>query len=150
MAEIFQPEDLAPSLASRGSRYIAIAIDYALNTGFIVLMAINFGERYTPEGGGIGYHVSGLPAVACLAFWFFIMPVMESINGQSVGKMIMQIKVVKQDGAKANLINTTARHLLDIVDFLPFFGIVGMMLSSRSKLSQRAGDIFARTIVVRK
>ncbi len=150
MTDLFEEDEYSYELASKTSRYFAIAIDYAINTGFFILMATNFGDKYYTDGGGITYRVTGFPAFICFSFWFLIMPVLEAYTGQSLGKMLFKIKVLRQNGTKANLGNTTAKHLFDLIDFFPFFGIIGLIVASNNKLNQRVGDLVGKTIVVKK
>ena len=149
MTDLFDEErKLVP--ASTGKRFIACLVDYLLCIGFFFLMYNLFGEKKLDNEGTMVYSVDGMPALACFAFWFFVMPVLESWNGQSVGKMLFGIRVVKDDGDKAGLGKTTVRHLFDIVDFLPFFGIVGLIVASGNSYGKRVGDKVADTIVVNK
>jgi uncharacterized RDD family membrane protein YckC len=149
MKDLFE-ENEGPNLASTSVRLLASLIDYALYVGVFILIAENFGEKYTPDGGGVGYRVEGFPAFVCFILWFMLLPIPESITGQSIGKLICRIKVQRFDGSKANIGNTFSRHLFDVLDFLPFLGIVGLVVSSKSSLKQRVGDIVGKTIVVKK
>jgi len=45
--------------------------------------------------------------------------------------------------------NCIVRHLFDLVDVFPFFGIVGLIVAGSNNLKQRVGDLVARTIVVK-
>ena len=75
-------------------------------------------------------------------------PVIEGLKGQTVGKMLLGIKVIKNDYAKSSISHSIIRHLFDMVDYLPFFGIVGIIVASNNDLKQRVGDLVAKTIVV--
>ena len=64
---------------------------------------------------------------------------MELFNhGQSVGKMVMRIRVVKKDGTTPGIGDFFMRWLLQLVD-LGFSG-VGALVILISKNSQRLGD----------
>ncbi len=74
----------------------------------------------------------------------------EGRKGQTVGKMVVGIKVIREDtggvaGTKAALVRT----LLRVVDgFLGY--LVGYLVVTSSEKRQRLGDKAARTLVVRK
>ncbi len=111
---------------------------------------MEFGEKYTPLDGGVGYRIEGLPTVGIFAIWFVIIVLPEGLYGQSIGKKIVGIKAIRQDENKASLGNVAIRHLFDPIDFFPFFGIVGFLVSSNNALKQRVGDLVAKTMVVNK
>lgn len=84
-----------------------------------------------------------------LTFAYFIG--MEAYNnGQTVGKIAMKIKVVDLDGSAITPQQSIIRNLLRIVDGLPLFYIVGIIIASNSQLKQRFGDKIAKTVVIKK
>lgn len=67
-------------------------------------------------------------------------------NGQSVGKMAMNIKVITLEGGQPSLSQYLLRWMFRIVDITMLFpGFFSIILSPRS---QRLGDIVAGTIVI--
>lgn len=72
----------------------------------------------------------------------------ESLLGFTPGKLIAQIKVVRQDGSKPGIGGALLRNLLRIVD-LQLFGLVGALLIWKTPWQQRCGDLAAKTLVVR-
>ena len=81
-----------------------------------------------------------LPAI----FYHFLMELFN--HGQSVGKMVMRIRVVKKDGTTPGIGDFFMRWLLQLVD-LGFSG-VGALVILISKNSQRLGDLAAGTMVI--
>lgn len=149
MTNLFNDEAPGFILASKTKRFLAILIDYIILSTAYYLLAKFFGEVSSTKEDGITITLDGFPVLVLMFIWFLIMPVMESRFGQSIGKIILNIKVLKQDGTKVSLGNTTVRHLFDIVDFFPILGIVGFLVSNNN-LKQRVGDLVAKTIVVEK
>jgi uncharacterized RDD family membrane protein YckC len=139
-----------PVLAKKRVRFLAALIDYLIFLVVYFMIGFSFGERYTPEQGGIGFQLNGLPAFGCILFWFLMFPIIEGLNGQTLGKMLLSIKVIKNDYSKSSISHSLVRHLFDVVDYLPFFGIVGIIVASNTDLKQRVGDLVAKTIVVIK
>ena len=69
------------------------------------------------------------------------------MNGQTVGKMALRIKVVKLDGSTPTFAAYFLRWLLETVDFLiTGLGVVFIILT---KKGQRVGDLLAGTTVVK-
>ncbi len=69
------------------------------------------------------------------------------LNGQSLGKRAMRIKVITLEGGEPSLSQYLIRWMFRIIDIGLFFlpGFFGIILSARS---QRIGDIIAGTIVI--
>jgi uncharacterized RDD family membrane protein YckC len=80
---------------------------------------------------------------------FFYSFILESVfHGQSFGKMIMRIKVVRLDGSQATLLNYFIRWMFRIIDVIPFYGIVAIISIAAGSKGQRLGDRAAGTTVV--
>jgi hypothetical protein len=86
---------------------------------------------------------------------FFALPIifytitLESIfEGQTVGKKLLKIKVVKIDGYQATFAEYLIRWFMRIIDISLFNGIIALIVVSSSKKGQRLGDIVAGTSVI--
>lgn len=86
---------------------------------------------------------------------FFYFPVMfyslilESFfEGQTIGKRLLKMKVVKIDGYQASFGDYLMRWVFRIIDVNFSFGIVGLVAVVTSKKSQRLGDMTAGTSVI--
>src|SRR5581483_12210831 len=115
-----------------------------------VIFAVIFGESTTNEDGSTGFYVrlSGLPAVSYLVLSFGYYTVLEGTTGQTLGKMAMGLRVTGPAGEAIGLGKSAIRNLLRIVDFLPFFYLVGFICAVASKQKQRIGDMAAGSYVV--
>ena len=97
-------------------------------------------------------HYWGILDPICLVFLFIIFAyfiLMEAYVGWTVGKKLLQMRVVNEEGDKIGLSKSALRNLLRMVDGLPAFNILGMALIARSPRGQRFGDRIAGTYVVR-
>ena len=131
-----------------GRRILAIIVDgiiVGLPTGLIAALLGAFSS-----GGGLegmaGLFVALTSAVLYLGYYVL----MEGYLGQTVGKMLLGIKVIREDdggvpGVKAAAIRTVLR----IVDGL-FSYLVAFIVVLASAKNQRLGDMAAHTLVVRK
>jgi uncharacterized RDD family membrane protein YckC len=144
MEDLLFFEPIQHSLAKKRLRFSAAFIDYFVYVVVCFIIGYTIGEKYTPAGGGIGFHLSGFPALVSLLIWFLMFPVLESLKGQTLGK------VTRINYSKSSLSQSIIRHLFDFVDYLPFLGIVGLIVASSNALKQRVGDIVAKTVVIDK
>jgi uncharacterized RDD family membrane protein YckC len=71
-----------------------------------------------------------------------------TLNGQSIGKKLLGIKVISENGGRPALHQYLIRWLLRPVDF-SFFGLPGLLTVVNSKKNQRLGDIAAGTLVIK-
>jgi hypothetical protein len=71
-------------------------------------------------------------------------------RGQTPGKRLMRIRVVRHDGSPVGLFESAVRNLLRVVDFLPFaygVGVISMLIDSQHR---RLGDVAAGTLALRE
>ena len=94
--------------------------------------------------------MSGLPSLILLVLAFAYYILMEGYLGQTLGKMLLGIKVVREgSGGTPGLKAAAIRTVLRIVDGF-FFYIVAFIAVLASHKNQRLGDMAAHTLVVRK
>lgn len=94
--------------------------------------------------------VSVLAASIEFALFLLYFVLLEGYLGQTVGKMFLDIKVVREDtGNVPGVGAATVRNVLRIIDGL-FFYLVGFVAILASSKRQRLGDMAAHTLVVRK
>ena len=80
-------------------------------------------------------------------FLYFI--ILEGLGGATVGKRLLGLRVVREDGSACGLGRAVVRNVLRIIDGLPFLYLLGVVIIGRSEKKQRLGDILAKTVVVR-
>lgn len=144
-------------LASIGNRFIACAIDHAIQVFSIILMAIGF----TAIGNisSLSDSVSSAPkwVHALLIIVIFLIfsgyfTFFEWIwGGQTPGKRWLKLRVIRQDGRPVTFWEAAVRNLLRSVDMMPLpFYSVGLLSVFASSKDQRVGDMVAGTVVVRE
>jgi hypothetical protein len=69
-------------------------------------------------------------------------------NGQTPGKRLLKIRVIKDSGRQISLFEALARNLLRVVDWFPTLYLVGVISMLCNKEQKRLGDFVAGTIVV--
>jgi uncharacterized RDD family membrane protein YckC len=75
---------------------------------------------------------------------------MESLNhGQSLGKKIFKIRVVKITGERPGFFDFLMRTVFRLIDITSTLGSMALITASSSEKGQRLGDFFADTTVVK-
>ena len=143
-------------LAGIGSRFLAIVID----TIFQVLAAIALGLIFAALLFGLRAAVPGPPssagvwAIAVMILLYFLLfygyfILFESMwNGQTPGKRLTHIRVIKDSGQPITAIDAVGRNLLRLIDQLPAAYGIGVLCAWISPQSKRLGDYVAGTVVV--
>ena len=133
---------ISQSPASLGERIVAQVIDSFLIICYLVGVSLLIAELDFFYRTKMLFFLIAiyLPAL----FYHFLMELFN--HGQSVGKMVMRIRVVKKDGTTPGIGDFFMRWLLQLVD-LGFSG-VGALVILISKNSQRLGDLAAGTMVI--
>ncbi|MBW2038747.1 MAG: RDD family protein [Deltaproteobacteria bacterium] len=141
-------------LASLGLRATAAIIDTAILCviELLILSPLLFNPTYlayfNQEVGPEGFNI--LAIMIMILLWLVYFVLQEGILGQTIGKKITKIMVVKVNGEKAGWLKVLLRNLFRFIDVLgPAPYILGMISIMVSKKRQRIGDIVAKTIVVR-
>jgi uncharacterized RDD family membrane protein YckC len=130
--------------ASIGDRILATLIDYVVFLGwFILTLAI-------PATVGIRPSTYYTVLVVVLPVVLYDLMCEWVLNGRSVGKLAMEIRVVMLDGSQPGLGAYLIRWLLRIVESVLFFGgVVPVVTVAANGKGQRLGDIAAGTTVVK-
>ena len=100
---------------------------------------------------GPAEHLWGISDPICLVFLFVIFAyliLMEAYVGWTIGKRILGMRVVDGSGKKIGLSKSIIRNILRLVDGLPAFNVLGIILIATSQREQRFGDRIAKTYVV--
>jgi uncharacterized RDD family membrane protein YckC len=133
-----------------GRRILATIVDGLIFGGLYAVMVLLFGSI---SSVGFADWNGSLPVLPTLLYGVIVVLyyiLLEGYLGQTVGKMLLGIKVVREDnGEVPGLGGATIRTLLRIVDGL-FSYLVAFISVLISGKNQRLGDMAAHTLVVRK
>ncbi len=144
--------ELEFAIAGVGSRFVAVLLDHLIQAGFyfvfIIFGAIVFGALAN-RINLLGKWVLALFIAAnFLLIWGYYTLFEAFWHGQTPGKHIMKLRVIKDSGRQITLFEAMSRNLLRIIDYLPAFYLVGVITMLCTKRNQRLGDLGAGTIVV--
>ncbi|PBQ33813.1 transporter [Sphingobacteriaceae bacterium] len=128
-------------LANPWERALALALDLIL-MGLVTLLI--FGIQ-----GLIGMEVDYL-------LYFFVLPFVllyslgfeQLNNGQSFGKRVLKLRVIRMDGEQATFLDYLMRWIFRALDIYFSIGGVAVLSAISSKYNQRLGDLLANTVVV--
>lgn len=130
-------------IASLGDRIGAYLLDLLILLAYILLTDLII--NYIPEFSGS----TVLEVIVSLPVFFYDL-VMEIVaDGQSIGKKVLNIKVVMLDGTQPNIGAYFLRWLLRVVDFSLCCGTIATIAIAAGGRGQRLGDIAAGTTVVK-
>lgn len=145
------------ALASIGNRFLACAIDHAIQAfalGLIILataVIANFSvfESSLTSAPKWAYAVAIILLFLIFSGYFAFF---EWIwNGQTPGKVWMKLRVIREDGRPITFWESSVRNLLRSFDMMPFpFYSVGLISVFTSGRDQRIGDMVAGSVVVRE
>jgi uncharacterized RDD family membrane protein YckC len=130
-----------------GRRIGAAVIDLLLIVLLFFLVGLLFGQSYSGHGrAGVRLHGFSFAVWAILSLAYYLLT--EIHSGQTIGKRLLGIAVVNQAGGTPTARAVALRTLLRIVDFLPFFYLLGLLsVLSTGRRAQRIGDLVAGTTV---
>lgn len=129
-------------------RIAAYLIDFALFFSVYLIVILTFGLSGLAKSFENTFVVVLIALYAiCYVFYDFICEVL--LNGQSIGKKLLKIKVISLDGAQPSIGQYFIRWIFRIVDFTLSANTLGFICVLVSEKKQRIGDIVAGTTVIK-
>lgn len=141
-----ESKSLQPLIASKKIRLGAAIVDLVIIWLIGLVLGIFWGEWYT-DSEGLGVKLTGFGKVAFVIAWVITIPLIEGIRGQTIGKKIAGIEVIRGNLQPTTVATSFIRHFLDVVDLMLFIGLFVAALNAKKK---RIGDFVAGTLVVVK
>jgi uncharacterized RDD family membrane protein YckC len=139
--------DIDYEVAGVGERIVARLIDLGLYIVIIILGVI--------VGSIMGRRIDSsvtiivVISVYAILFVFYDLVCEIFLNGQSIGKRVMKIKVVSLNGSRPTIGQYLLRWLFRIVDFTLSSGLCALICVAVSGKHQRVGDIVAGTTLIK-
>jgi uncharacterized RDD family membrane protein YckC len=141
------------AVAGIGSRFLALAIDTLIQAGlaFVVLLVVFFSRTAGAFAGFSDQWEVALLILSVFLLMYGYFTCFEILwNGQTPGKRMIGLRVVKISGRPLTPAETIGRNLMRIVDSLPAFYAVGVIAALTNPQNKRLGDFVAGSIVVRE
>ena len=148
------PEQVALdfSLATVGSRFLALAIDTVIQAGAgfaLFFLAGLVGLLSQLAWAGLRPWGFAVLFLAWFLVYYAYFAVFETIwNGQTPGKRVIGVRVISVSGRPITAYEAILRNVVRIADQLPGIYAVGILAVFLTERSQRLGDLAANTVVV--
>lgn len=133
-------------LASLGNRALAYFIDVLIMVGSIIILLLLF--RTAIDDYSMGKYFAYL--VVLPVFFFYTLVSEIVLDGQTLGKRAIGLKVIKINGDEPSNSDYIIRWMFRMIDiYLSFWSIAALLISSSGN-SQRLGGILSGTTVIRR
>ncbi|WP_276279151.1 RDD family protein [Halorussus caseinilyticus] len=130
-----------------GAQIIDSLVGFAILLGVVLLFGVMGGATGNSDiAGSFGLIGLLLGFVGSVFYGFFLEGYWD---GYTVGKKLLGIKVVKEDGSECGYGSAFLRNALEIIDGL-FYYVVGFIFMASGDKRQRLGDRIAGTVVVKE
>ena len=144
------PLDL--TIAGPGGRSFAFIIDFHIRFlaaaawmfGFSLLFPVFAAAQIEPPRWF--FYLSWLPAVL---FFVLYHPIFEIVmSGRTPGKRLAGVRIVTVEGMVPGVGAIAVRSVFRLVDSLPFFYLIGLIVTIVTRRNQRIGDLAAGTLLI--
>ena len=152
------PEQVALQfpVAGIGSRFVALLLDHLLQAGVVIAVFLIIAVIQAATGGRVStssslaskWFIAGIIFVLFLLFWGYFSLFEAFWRGQTPGKRVMKLRVIKDAGRQITLFESLARNLLRVADYLPSLYLAGVVTMLCNKQNKRLGDLAAGTMVI--
>jgi uncharacterized RDD family membrane protein YckC len=144
-------------IAGIGSRFLALLTDsvvqgiaYAI-LFFIFFLILTSAPRLAGmivDRAGEKWLIAGILLVVFLLRWGYYTVFEAFWNGQTPGKKLCKLRVIRDSGRQITFFESMTRNLIRAVDSLPGFYAIGIITMLCNRRSKRLGDFAAGTLVV--
>ncbi len=146
--------DLQFEIANVGSRSLAILADlticgliFFVVYGLTYMATHNSSTDWFSQFGSNALEI-GLALVIFGLQWVYFSLFEWMWNGQTPGKRLMHLRVIKADGAPVSWSDVLLRNLSRPIDTFGPMGLIGLFMIFVASKGQRLGDLMARTLVI--
>jgi uncharacterized RDD family membrane protein YckC len=140
------------TLATLGSRFLALGIDTLLQGGVILVMLAALGLLRVivgPLGETVANWLLAFVLLAMFTVYYGYFAFFESTwVGQTPGKRAIGLRAIHTSGRPLTTYEAILRNLVRVADQLPGIYAVGILTVFLTERSQRLGDLAADTVVV--
>ena len=137
--------------ASIGDRILAFVIDMLIKGAYLLVLFLVFFRLF--NFGVIidsldNWSAAAIIIIITLPIYIYTLVCESLMEGQTFGKKLTKIKVVKIDGFQASFGDYLMRWFFRLIDVFSNSGVVGLISMIVSKNNQRLGDMASGTAVI--
>ena len=129
-------------LASVGDRILAYLFDRVVIVAFMIAVGTLL-YKLGVQGEWVWILILGFPYLFYSVFFEIFM------NGQTPGKYLLKIRVIRLNGTPASIGDFVLRWIFALIDFGILGGAIALILVAAGGKGQRLGDIVAGTTVIK-
>ena len=144
-----QNVNLEYPVASIGDRVVAGIIDQVIMIGYMIAIIFLYIWLLNVTNNSAFYYPVAYFVILFLPLFFYHFLCETFLNGQSFGKKIMKMRVVKLDGTQAGIGSYFLRWILAPIDIYFTYGSVGLITMLINRKGQRLGDLAGHTTVIK-
>lgn len=144
--------DVAYDVAGIGSRFLAALLDHVFLALILSLSCVGVSLIASQLDLGLDENLVlalfglGVYLALCGYHIFF-----ETVwNGQTPGKRLIGLRMVREGGRPIGFLGSTIRNFIRLVDFLPVLYGLGVLVMFIDRRSRRLGDLAAGCMAVRE
>lgn len=143
-------------IAGIGSRFLAVLTDtivqilvYLVLFFLIFLVISSAPESFQAIArADEEWFIAAIILFYFLLYWGYYTLFEAFWNGQTPGKKLCKLRVIRDSGRQITLFESMTRNLIRVVDALPSFYAVGIVTMLCNRRNKRLGDFAAGTLVV--
>ncbi len=140
-------------IAEIGTRIAAYIIDEIIQVLIVALIILvlvigGYSMRTHIEKNITNLAAAFFMIMIFLIRWFYFVLFEIIMEGQSPGKKLMRIRVIRNNGDSLDMETIVLRNFLRVVDGFPIIPLTGGFIALIDSKSRRLGDMIANTIVV--
>jgi len=136
--------------ANTGDRVLSYLIDLVVFA--VYLSSVNFIAKYTGLEQAVqaqdGWTQRAITGVVFLPVALYSLLCENLMEGQSIGKKLLKLKVIKIDGYQAGFSDYLIRWIFRVFESAGIMAVVGIIAMAVNKDSRRLGDLAAGTAVI--
>ncbi|MEN1784865.1 MAG: RDD family protein [Bacteroidota bacterium] len=141
--------------AEIGERILAYFIDFAIKMAYLFFISLVFGlfsesliSYIDNNFDADPWSIMAVIIVIGAPIFFYTIVSETLLMGQTLGKKVVNIRVVKIDGYRASFLDYFIRWVMRFVDINIFSGVVALVAMGSSKNHQRLGGMASGTAVI--
>lgn len=137
--------------ASVGERIGAYLLDLLVKIAYVIVLFLLFNYIFNLQkilSGMDNWSIFAFYTIITIPITFYSLFFETWLEGQTLGKRIVKIKVVKIDGYQASFGDYLIRWIFRLVDISSNGGIVGLIALVVTQKTQRLGDVASGTAVI--
>jgi uncharacterized RDD family membrane protein YckC len=143
-------------IAGIGSRFLALLADTVIQTiayvilFFVVLLIISAapGSFDAVARSGDKWFIAAIILLFFLTYWGYFTLFEAFWNGQTPGKRLCKLRVIRDSGRQITFFESMTRNLIRVIDSVPSFYAVGIITMLCNRRNKRLGDFAAGTLVI--